>query len=203
MNRRSASRLAGSPPTGNRPGLAGWVLLAASLATVVSGAGAARWGSCWYLRLGLHTPPGIVVHHSATDNHAGGKAIDAQAIDQAHEKRGWGIESGGKTYHIGYHYVILPTGEVQEGRPEWLPGAHTVGHNDMLGICLVGNFELTKPTPAQTRAAVELIAHLMRKYGIKASQVHAHRDFAQTACPGRNVDVVALAQQAEELTRKH
>ena len=43
--------------------------------------------------------------------------------------------------HIGYHFLILPDGTVERGRPESMWGAHTRDHNDTLGICLVGDFD--------------------------------------------------------------
>lgn len=46
----------------------------------------------------------------------------------------------GQIYHIGYHYIILPDGTLESGRPEKCKGAHAVGYNDYLGICLIGDF---------------------------------------------------------------
>lgn len=39
---------------------------------------------------------------------------------------------------IGYHYVIERSGELKEGRPLHLKGAHTFGHNEEIGLCLCG-----------------------------------------------------------------
>lgn len=69
---------------------------------------------------------------------------DAATIDRWHKERGWKM--------IGYHYVILngvrksaskyieiDDGKIEEGRPLGMKGAHTYGHNDSIGICLIGN----------------------------------------------------------------
>jgi N-acetyl-anhydromuramyl-L-alanine amidase AmpD len=100
----------------------------------------------------------------------------------------------GKTYHIGYHYVIFPDGRVERGRPERVRGAHAAGHNSWLGICLIGNFEqhaeaddeaAVRPTAAQMVALTKLTRALMAKYQIDAARVLPHGALdARTACPG-------------------
>ena len=142
-------------------------------------------------------PEGILIHHSATPFRLKGRLVDAQKIDEMHRQRGFSIECNGKTYHIGYHYVILPDGRVQPGRPENCPGAHsgvTYYNQRYLGICLVGDFDSRgrwngkrspkEPTPAQIESLVKLCATLMRKYDIPLRNVRRHRDVNQTNCPG-------------------
>lgn len=89
------------------------------------------------------TPSGIVIHHSALsakDLAQFPGPADASVINVLHQKRGFGTICHGRVYHIAYQYVILPNGTIQSGRPENCEGAHTLGHNDTLGICLIGNF---------------------------------------------------------------
>lgn len=143
-------------------------------------------------------PSGIVIHHSAL-SHADMAEFpgptDAAVIDSLHAKRGFGISCGGRTYHIGYHYVILSDGEVQPGRPENCMGAHASGHNDSLGICLIGNFSTranpdgqlgnVQPTQAQIRSLVTLVKDLKRKYNIPCDRIQRHQDLKpETLCPG-------------------
>lgn len=139
-------------------------------------------------------PAGIVIHHTATPPVLNGKVVDVSVIDAMHARRGFRVvDADGTVYHIGYHYLILQDGTVQRGRPEHLWGSHTKNHNDMLGICLVGNFHrfsnlgiqgpLTPPH-AQLQAAEALANQLMAKYGLAAKDVYLHRDLGQTACPG-------------------
>ena len=171
----------------------GVLLLCAAVAALVAGVLAYHHGPRWPQML-THRPPGVVIHHSATGAMAGGRTIDAAFIDQAHERRGWGVSDGGVDYHIGYNYVILPDGTVESGRPEWLPGAHAVGANDYLGICLVGNFsskanpngadQPARPTAEQMAALTDLLRTLMRKYRFGPNRIYGHRDFAATDCPG-------------------
>src|SRR5215207_5216822 len=116
------------------------------------------------------TPAGIIIHHSAIAPPLDGTPVDAATIDRIHKRRGYEIFYWGRVYHIGYHYVILPDGTVQQGRPEHCEGAHTLGHNTYLGICLIGDFSTThnpdgerglrRPTAAQMRALLELSGRL-------------------------------------------
>lgn len=143
------------------------------------------------------TPEGILIHHSATPFRLKGRMVDAKKIDEMHQKRGFRIVCGEKTYHIGYHYVILPDGRIEPGRPEDCPGAHSGNsyyNRRYLGICLIGDFDshgrwngrrsARQPTAAQIASLVQLCARLMRKYNIPLDNVRRHRDVSQTYCPG-------------------
>lgn len=144
------------------------------------------------------TPVGIVIHHSAVPvpiNNS--SALDAKAINEIHGKRGFGIFYWGQTYHIGYHYVILPDGTLQQGRPERCRGAHTTGHNDCLGICLIGDFSPTdnangdkgpqQPTSQQMETLTNLVRHLRGEYNIPLTSIYTHHELNQESeCPGEN-----------------
>ena len=187
------------------PGL----LLLAAVGTVLSGGMASRYGTSWPRRLHWPKPPGIVIHHSASPSHQAGKPVDAALIDRWHESQGWGQETASGNYHIGYHYVVLADGTVEPGRPEWMRGAHAVGYNDWLGVCLVGNFSSSenpngamgpsRPTPAQLDALHSLLKTLMAKYDLKPGDITRHRDVGQTACPGDRFPF-ALAVERLELS---
>jgi len=146
-------------------------------------------------------PQGIVIHHSATDTHII-SGVDAAFLDRVHESRGWGLRYGQRVYHIGYHYVILPDGTVQPGRPEWMPGAHTVGYNHYLGICLIGDFsdrggQTAHPTHAQLEALVNLIVKQIRRHNIPLSRLYRHCDLAATECPGAGVPWQQILRRVE------
>lgn len=166
-------------------------LLIAALATVAGGALCVRLGPAWPYRILPLVPRGIVVHHSATDTDIG-LGADAAFLDRVHSDRGWGLRYGQRVYHIGYHYVILPNGTVQSGRPEWMPGAHTTGYNHYLGICLIGDFsdhgaQTQHPTDAQLDALVNLTVRQMRQHSIPLSRLLRHCDLGATECPGAGV----------------
>ena len=125
----------------------------------------------------------IIIHCSATPE---GKYFDAEDIDRWHKERGWN--------GIGYHFVILPGGEVQNGRPVNTQGAHVKGHNRYsIGICYIGGVDKNNESPKDTRtpdqeqAMVSLIKVLRNVYG--DIPVTGHRDFpgVTKACPSFDV----------------
>jgi N-acetyl-anhydromuramyl-L-alanine amidase AmpD len=112
-----------------------------------------------------------------------------------HRRRGFGIFYWGRVYHVGYHYMILPNGTVEKGRPDGCRGAHTTGYNSYIGVCLVGNFSsgmsasdasrAEEPTEAQLKALVELCRRVRNTYRIPARNVVTHREVnVGTECPG-------------------
>lgn len=154
-------------------------------------------------------PTGIVIHHSASPGTVSGRTVGAAIIDRWHANRGFGVHYQGKTYHIGYHYVILADGRVEAGRPEQVWGRHSRRGNNCLGICLVGNFSTSdnpgarqrpaKPTAAQMAALRLLSARLLKKYRLPLSSIRRHSDLDPTDCPGNNFPfdsfIASLASQ--------
>jgi len=159
----------------------------------------------WFL---AGRPTGIILHHTATPDVVAGQRVDAAFIDREHAKRGFSVVAAKRTVHIGYHYLILRDGTVQSGRPEGVPGSHTIGHNRQLGICLVGNFSSSdnptgkngsmRPSRQQLDALDKLLKHLIRKYRFRPGNLHRHRDYAQTACPGDRFPFEAVKRRAFE-----
>ena len=129
----------------------------------------------------------IVVHHSASPTTVKrGKntvPVNAAMIREWHLSKGW---SDG-----GYHFIILPDGRCEEGRPLSRPGAHCVaGHRNFIGIgiCVVGNFSIIDLVPeAQMNGLVDKIISLMQAYHLNIEDVELHREIpgAATECPGR------------------
>ena len=75
----------------------------------------------------------LVVHCSDTDNEDDLSALD---IHKMHLNFGW--------EGIGYHKVILRSGKIENGRPEFWIGAHVKGKNkNSLGVCLIGTNKFT------------------------------------------------------------
>ena len=119
----------------------------------------------------LHT---AVVHHSALDFAQGPRDIQALHMGTA------------KFADIGYHLLIDGLGQLYEGRPLNVRGAHTGGHNTgYVGICLLGNFEVVPPVQAQLETLVTLLGYLQGQYTI--GRLGSHREFQPgvTACPGQ------------------
>lgn len=143
-------------------------------------------------------PEGIIIHHTALPvpcNTFDAYPIDAQLIDSIHAARGFKVRYWGRTYSIGYHYLILANGTVQPGRPEMSMGAHTLSHNNTVGISLVGDFggppctvsriQPSVVTEPQMKALVELCRRIMRRHSLPVTSVRLHRDYnSETECPG-------------------
>lgn len=131
----------------------------------------------------LLSPPlwrGVTVHHSAGPDDQTANSIRRYHVDI----RGWS--------DIGYHFLIHMDGRV-ESTGRWHrqeAGAHCKGHNQTIGICLIGNFERHRPQNAQQEALVRLCRDLCVRYAWEAGTVVLHRDRANatTKCPGQQFD---------------
>ncbi len=100
---------------------------------------------------------------------------------------------------LAYHFVIgngtsSGNGEIEIGS-RWtnqINGGHVASdylNNIAIGICFVGDFNRSQPTPAQLAALEELIRYLRERVGKskgRASIVKAHREInpKPTDCPG-------------------
>ena len=139
----------------------------------------------------------IVIHHSATP------AGSAGSFDREHRAKGWD--------ELGYHFVIgngtgSKDGQIEVGsrwpKQKWGAHAKTAGqeyNNFGIGICMVGNFDIDRPTATQTRALAKLVAHLMQTYHIPANRVVGHGETKPTDCPGRNCSVAEIRRMATQL----
>ena len=103
----------------------------------------------------------IYIHHSKTTDG------DAQSIGEA---------------DLGDHFVICNgdggiDGDVQRGRrwdkqlPALPPKGASSIRNDCISICLVGDFDCTRPTPAQVRRLGQLVSNLQSQHKIPGSNV--------------------------------
>ena len=127
----------------------------------------------------------IVIHHSASARGS------ASIIDEWHRK-------GNHWDELGYHFVIgngsdSGDGQIEVGSrwPKQKHGAHCKVGNDEtynetgIGICLVGNFEKTHPSPAQMAALARLVDFLAARYQIDDRHIIGHGGVGETRCPGR------------------
>jgi N-acetyl-anhydromuramyl-L-alanine amidase AmpD len=142
-----------------------------------------------------------------------GIPIDAERLEQIHaeDHPQWATTFEGKVYHIGYHYVILPDGTVQQGRPDHCIGCHAPHFNNWLGICLVGSFDPSnphhwkpsRPTARQLASLIVLCERLMSEYHFDAEHVLRHRDTKQTWCPGRRFPYATVQAQLRHYAAEH
>lgn len=142
----------------------------------------------------LNIPKGrwqwIVGHHS------GIRHGNATSYDRAHRRRGM-------TNGLAYHFVIgngvnSGDGQVEIGNRwrEQLQGGHVRSHRVNMagiGICLVGNFEETRPTSKQMEAFIELVSFL--KNDLLSGQTvkfAVHKEIEPNLCPGKNFPLKAM-----------
>ena len=129
----------------------------------------------------LSSPKGIVIHHSLTKD---GKTVDWDAIKRYHM-----TAPEYKMEDIGYHGGVERIEGVVTtltGRPISKEGGHTKGHNDMLGLCIVGNFDLAPPDDDLLRSAAFMVrAWLYMFPHLTVADVHPHNEYADyKSCPG-------------------
>ena len=139
-------------------------------------------------------PTGIIIHHTATISAEGRVPSSARELDQYHQTRGFNVLCFGKEYHVAYHYLVLPDGRIQHGRPERCEGAHALGYNSYLGISVAGDFSsvdnrqgakgITTPTAEQLKSLIQLCRKLRHQYNIPLQHILRHSDVAPTKCPG-------------------
>jgi N-acetylmuramoyl-L-alanine amidase-like protein len=116
-------------------------------------------------------------------------AARIELIRRGHRGKGWA--------DIGYHYIVDPQGRVWEGRPITLQGAHVKNQNPHnLGILVLGNFEIQRPTASATSAVERFLVEQMHRYRVPLSKVYTHRELAATACPGRNLQRIMVAARS-------
>jgi N-acetylmuramoyl-L-alanine amidase len=128
----------------------------------------------------------LVLHHTAYPTSRIGKTFAAESAHMREIQR-WHVARGWAT--VGYHFVVSPTGRIFLARPPDRLGAHVLGHNvGTVGIALMGNFELERPS----KAALDGLDHARRRLvpGAAGKPLLGHRDHTgqSTACPGRYLE---------------
>ena len=120
----------------------------------------------------------IVIHCSAVRTN---QTSSVAQIDTWHRQRGFKLG-------IGYHYVVCRNGDIEQGRPEWMVGAHCKNHNKYsIGVCYEGGLNcLDLPadtrTPEQKAALRQLLTELHSRYP-KAVIVGHHDLNPMKDCP--------------------
>jgi lipid-binding SYLF domain-containing protein len=153
------------------------------------------------------TPTGIIIHHSGIipANHQ--VPTDETQVDRFHQQRGFETICFGRMYHVAYHFLIFPNGQVEAGRPERCQGAHAPGYNSYLGISLVGDFSSidnphgkkgnTRPTTKQMKSLVLLCRRIAWQYDMPLQRILRHSDVSSTLCPGDRFPFTSFLRQLE------
>lgn len=86
---------------------------------------------------------------------------------------------------------VVPTFRWQEQ----LHGAHSghaVFNSRGIGICLIGNFEVSRPTVKQLAAVKRLVRVLAVRHQIPEDRVIGHSAVKATSCPGKKFPLEEL-----------
>lgn len=154
---------------------------------------------------------GVIAHHSATVD---GKAYDEQGITRYHlsfryngdivtEQKAKELQARGKAVtgpwkDVGYNFLVE---QAEDGYVIWLGrsldvyGAHCVEadkNKTHIGICFVGNYDKSGPSPEVYKIGQALVSVLADKFSFGGDQVLPHSKFAQKTCPGKSFIMNAI-----------
>ncbi len=125
----------------------------------------------------------ITIHHTAANGDDVAAAPARMRSYQSFHQNDKGWED------LAYHFIIDGSGNIYEGRPVGAVG-DTATSYDPTGhflACLDGNFDEATPLDSQIASLTGLLAWASVEYGVDASTIAAHRDYAGTSCPGDNM----------------
>jgi len=129
-----------------------------------------------------HTPKYITIHHA-------GVLWEAKTTPDKFVKnmQAWGQKE--KNWpDLPYHFLIAPDGRIFEGRAlAYEPDTNTkyeLAGN--IGVEMMGDFNRQRPSEAQLRSCVALVAWLAQELNVAPENIRGHNDAApgQTSCPG-------------------
>ena len=153
----------------------------------------AEWGARDpVLPMREHRIERITIHHTATRQNVERSLADKLRGLQAFSQRDDSLGDGRKKpawADIPYHYYIAVDGTVGEARSwRYVGDSNTpydpTGH---LLIVVEGNFEDEQLTAGQMRALESLVTTFARRFNVPGERLGAHKDYASTRCPGRNL----------------
>lgn len=131
-----------------------------------------------------HTPKFITIHHAGVVWKG-----TQQPAEFVRNMQKWGQKD--KNWpDLPYHFLIAPDGTIFEGRSlEYEPESNTkydLAGN--IGVEMMGNFEVQRPSRQQIQSCAELVAWLAQDLKIDTQNIRGHCDAApgQTSCPGKD-----------------
>lgn len=159
----------------------------------------------------------LIVHHSASRN--GHTGADAPAILRSFYDYHTSPEKGWND--IAYNFLIDADGGIWEGRSGSLGGpvaGDATGGNQGFSqlVCIIGDYNTARPSPASLASLVSLLAWLADRYRVsttpgaqitftsRGSNLHpegtevttptitGHRAMSRTTCPGENLNTYVV-----------
>jgi hypothetical protein len=146
------------------------------------------------LKMAAQKPVAILIHHTGSamkpKSTLTAKMQGLQRFSQAKEKLSDGRMKPAWP-DVPYHFYIAADGEVAEGRDINAVGDTNTGYDPSgyIQVVVEGNFDKEELTAAQATSLKTVLQWLLEKYDIKASAITMHKDKAQTACPGKDLEM--------------
>lgn len=154
-------------------------------------------------------PKFIVIHHSLTRDSG---SVSFQAIRKWHmgligqpdkTKPNYNYYAKHPMKDNGYHFGLEDVNgrdEILIGRMMNEQGAHVRLHNlNTLGVCWVGNYDLSEVPPGMWELGIRFIASLCDIFKIGSSEVYGHREFDNSkTCPGKKFNMIGLRAQLSQ-----
>lgn len=140
-----------------------------------------------------HTPDRITIHHTAShqrrDLSIEQKMRDLQRFSQNPSQLATGRTKPAWP-DVPYHFYIGFDGQIAEGRDVNFVGDTNTDYDPTGHILIVleGNFDEEQPSSAQIDSLRCLARWLTGYWRIPPSAIKGHKDYASTACPGRNLE---------------
>lgn len=139
-----------------------------------------------------HEPKFITIHHTATKQKPAISLEEKLRNLQKFSQNEGTLASGKKKpawTDVPYHFYIPCDGRIGEARDVKFVGDTNTEYDPTghLLVVLEGNFEEEEPTSTQMNATHALVGWLAAKYQITPEKIATHKDFAKTACPGKNL----------------
>jgi len=135
-------------------------------------------------------PQYIMIHHSGVSYE---KNEDQFYTNDNYHRAKWNFKSS-MNHYLGYNYEISKLGKIRQARKDGEKTAACyqadMNNGKCIHICIDGHFDNEKPYPQQMYALRDLLRELTEKHGINKNNILFHRDYAQTNCPGNNMDIV-------------
>ena len=134
----------------------------------------------------------ITLHHEGSDP----VHFDNYAETRDHFKLVQKSHVGRNFADIGYHFMIDRAGRIWEGRSLVYQGAHVSQNNEHnIGVMVLGNFDLQRPTNAQLQVMRAMVSELRRHYHVPIKRIYTHQELMPTRCPGTSLQPVVSSMR--------
>lgn len=137
----------------------------------------------------MQIPIRIIIHHTGVSYK---RNPDQFLANNSYHQQKWHSKSS-LGFYLYYTYEINERGYVRQARALGERTAVSYNNNFNNGkyihIALDGNFEMERPAPNEIYALRDLLRILSARFNIKREAVYFHKQFSNTKCPGRNMDL--------------